>query len=198
MGKNKNKSNQQQYLKTDIDYDKLAEAIVKAHKKIKSQEEKETEDKRNAERQEWLKIIGCKDYPDNEKWLRRKRHEFKSNCAVLKSLFTFKRKDAKTPRLSFELMRLGAVAVYGLCEVLLYLFALLLSVSAVMANENIAEMCFFFAYGFVAVLFARIIRIARFEIDNIKDREMLNTIFSATMAFIGVILAVIALIVQLA
>lgn len=198
MGKNKNKPNQQQYLKTDIDYDKLAEAIVKAHKKIKAQEEKEAEDKRNTERQEWLKIIGCRDYPDNEKWLRRKWHEFKNNCAVLKTLFTFKKKDAKTPRLSFELMRLGATAVYGICELLLYMMAVSFVVYTIIANETAGSIYLSVAYGFITVLFARIIRIARFEIENIKDKEMLNTIFSATMAFIGVVLAVIALIVQLA
>ena len=36
----RNKSNNSQYIKTDIDYDKLAEAIVKAHKIIKDTEEK--------------------------------------------------------------------------------------------------------------------------------------------------------------
>ena len=47
----RNKSNNSQYIKTDINYDKLAEAIVKAHKRIKDTEEKEAQRREKKERE---------------------------------------------------------------------------------------------------------------------------------------------------
>lgn len=48
----RNKSNNSQYIKTDINYDKLAEAIVKAHKRIKDTEEKEAQRREKKERED--------------------------------------------------------------------------------------------------------------------------------------------------
>lgn len=197
MGKNKNKSNQQQYLKTDIDYDKLAEAIVIAHQKIKAKEEKEAEDKRNTERKEWLEAIGCKPFSENEKWIKRQLYSLRNVGATIISLFTFKRKNAKNPRLSFELMRLGATAVYGICELMLYILAVSFVVYMIIANGTAGSICLAVMYGFIAVLFARIVRIARMEVENCKDKEMLNMVFSANMTFVGTVLTAISLVAQL-
>lgn len=94
----------------------MAEAIIKAHQKIKDIETKELEKQSKDERNEWCKIIGYVEYPENEKWLLKKWHSVKNDVAILKSIITFKAKDAKTPRLSFELIRLGTSLIYGLCE----------------------------------------------------------------------------------
>ena len=59
--KKKRQAKSQNYLENinvDIDYDKLADAIVKAHKEIKDTEKKEIEQQVNEERKEWLRIIG--------------------------------------------------------------------------------------------------------------------------------------------
>lgn len=46
-------------------------------------------------------------------------------------------------------------------------------------------------------LFARIIRIAQLEVENLKDKGLLNTIFSANMAFVSTILATLAIIIKI-
>lgn len=63
----KNKSKNQQYIKTDIDYDRLADAIVKAYERIVKTEakEKESQEKLNT-------MNGYVEYPKNKKWLLRK------------------------------------------------------------------------------------------------------------------------------
>lgn len=193
----KNKSNSQQYVKTDINYDKLAEAIVKAYKTIKTTEEKESEKQSKEERKEWLNIIGYKEYSEGENWLLKKWHSMKNDFATLKCIFTFKAKDAKTPRLTFELIRLGTGLIYGLCEFLLYLLGAFFVVSPFVLQDTIPIDYAYIALGFLSVFFARIIRIAKLEVENIKDKELLNMIFSANMTFWGVILAVIAIIIQI-
>lgn len=200
MGRNNNKPNQQKYLKTDIDYDKLAEAIVRAHHQIKEQEEIEAKNKKISEDQEWHKIIGCTNYHGDEKWIQRLWHEVLNNMSVLISLFTFRKKDVKDTRLSFGLMQLGSMAVYGIFEWALYIlaiFCIVFMVFAVMAKRAFWTICLSLIWGFVAVLLARIFRIAKFEIENLKDKEMVNMVFSANMAFIGVIFTVIGLLAQL-
>lgn len=189
----RSKSNNSQYIKTDIDYDKFAEAIVKAHKIIKDTEEKEAQRKKKKEREDWLNIIGYKEINDDWTWYKKKWQSFKNNCSTIKSIITFKAQDAKTPRLSFELIRLLTSMVYGISSFILYIIAVffLLTLIFLAGFDKI--------YSVLAIptlLLARIIRIAELEVENLKDRELLNTIFTANMTFVGVILATVAIIIE--
>lgn len=193
----RNRSTNSTYVRTDIDYDKLAEAIVKAHKEIKTSEEKEAKKQEKEERKEWYRIIGYKEIDENWTWRRKKWQSFKNDCATLKSVFTFKAENAKTPRLAFELMRLGTGMIYGICEWTLYLLGMFFIVFPFISKD-----VFFLDYGniglgFLSIFFGKIIRIAKLEVENVKDKEMLNMIFSANMTFVGVILAVIAIVISL-
>lgn len=189
----RNKSNNSQYIKTNIDYDKLAEAVVKAHKIIKDTEEKEREKQSKDDRKEWFKIIGYVEYSENEKWILKKIHSIKNDLALFKSIITFKAEDAKKPRLSFELIRLETSMVYGISSLLLYIIALFfLSTLIFLTGFN----KIYSALAIPAFLFARIIRIAELEVENLKDRELLNTIFTANMTFVGVVLAAVAITIE--
>ena len=190
----KNKSKKQQYIKTDIDYERLADAIVKAHERIAKTEAKERESQEKAEHDEWFNIIGYVEYPENEHLLLKIWHSVKNDVAIFKSVITFKEKDAKKPRLSFELIRYGTSSIYGICKVILYLIALFfLSVLIWGVGPNKA-------YGLLSIpilMFASIIRIAQMEVKNLKDKELLNTIFSANMAFVGTVLAALSIFIEL-
>lgn len=94
----KNKSKNQQYIKTDIDYERLADAIVKAHERIAKTEAKERESQEKAEHDEWFNIIGYVEYPENEHLLLKIWHSVKNDVAIFKSVITFKEKDAKKPK----------------------------------------------------------------------------------------------------
>lgn len=90
----KNKSKNHQYIKTDIDYERLADAIVKAHDRVVKTETKEKERQEKAEHDEWFNIIGYVEYPENENLLLKICHSVKSDVAIFKSVITFKAKDA--------------------------------------------------------------------------------------------------------
>lgn len=189
----KQNNNYIENINVDIDYDKLAETIVKAHKEIKETEEKEIEQQVTDDRKEWLRIIGYVEYPENEKWILKKWHSAKNDWATFKSIITFKANDAKTPRLSFELIRLGTSMIYGISSLILYIIALFF-LSALIFLTGFDKI--YSALAIPAFLFARIIRIAELEVENLKDRELLNTIFTANMTFVGVVLAAVAIIVE--
>ncbi len=192
----KNKSNNSTYVRPDIDYNKLAEAIVKAHKKIKETEEKDAKRREKEERKEWLDIIGYKEIELNLPWHKKKLQSIKNDFATLKVVFTFKAENAKTPRLTFELMRLGTGLIYGISEWLLYLLGAFFIASPFIMKDK-----YFFDYGnigigFLSIFFGKIIRIAKLEVENVNDKEMLNTIFSANMTFVGIVLAIIAIVIE--
>ena len=63
----KNKSKNQQYIKTDIDYERLADAIVKAHERIAKTEAKERESQEKAEHDEWFKAKPHKSLKSSKK-----------------------------------------------------------------------------------------------------------------------------------
>lgn len=142
---------------------------------------------------EWSMIMKYY-YPENEHLLLKIWHSVKNDVAIFKSVITFKEKDAKKPRLSFELIRYGTSSIYGICKVILYLIALFfLSVLIWGVGPNKA-------YGLLSIpilMFASIIRIAQMEVKNLKDKELLNTIFSANMAFVGTVLAALSIFIEL-
>ncbi len=184
-------------VKQEIDYDKLADAIVKAQIDFKVYEKNEAEKQEEIDRKNWRKIIGYKEIEEN--WTRRKKkwQAFKNDCATLKSVFTFKAENAKTPRLAFELMRLGTGMIYGICEWTLYLLGMFFIVFPFISKDVFLLNYGNIGLGFLSILFGKIIRIAKLEVENVKDKEMLNMIFSANMTFVSVILAVIAIVISL-
>lgn len=192
----KKKSNNSQYIRTDIDYDKLAEAIVKAHQKVQDIEEKCAERKDKEERKEWQKTIGYIEYPETEKGFLKKWHSMRNDWAVFCSAMTFKAEYAKKPRVAFELMRLATSSLYRLCEILLYILGLAIMFVAVCAAtiSPIGFACI--PIGTIAWFFARIVRIAKLEVENITDKDILNTLFGANMTFLGVILAMVAIVIE--
>lgn len=171
---------------SEIDYDKLTAAIVKAHieidKKAKEIESQEKEQKTA----EWRKAIG---YDPN-----RKITHFTS---TIKMLFVSKEaiKGDKTTMLFLKLAT----------EMMLYIgewFLYFLSISGVVALFKpqiiglFNTLPFYVSISLIAVfafIFARLLRISRLEIDNIEDRNYLNDIIGSFMAVVGTILALISL-----
>lgn len=184
-------------VKQEIDYDKLADAIVKAQIDFKVYEKNEAEKQEEIDRKNWRKIIGYEVIDQNWTWRKKKWQAIKNDWATLKSVFTFKVENAKTPRLTFELMRLGTGMIYGICEWTLYLLGMFFIVSPFISKDAFLLNYGNIGLGFLSILFGKIIRIAKLEVENVKDKEMLNMIFSANMTFVSVILAVIAIVISL-
>lgn len=199
MGK-RNRSSQHQCTairaNVEIDYDKLAEAILNAHDKIKEKERKKQDEEAKKQQTEWHRKIGYIEYPKDEKWTKRYIHNIRNFFVLLWTTLTFKSEYADKPRVSFELMRLATESIFGFYEFLLYVSAVLMFCALIVSRFSVQSCLGCLPLGFVLVLFARFFRIARLEADNMTDKETLNTIFSANLAFIGAILAVVAIILE--
>lgn len=183
-------------VKQEIDYDKLADAIVKAQIDFKVYEKNEAEKQEEIDRKSWRKIIGYEEIDQNWTWRKKKWQAFKNGVFTLKAIFFFKAENAKTPRLTFELIRLGTGMIYNLCEWCLYCLCFLFIIAIFSLKANIFTAIEYTVLAIMSAIFGKIIRIAKLEVENIKDKEILNMIFSANMAFVGVILAAIAIIIE--
>ena len=196
MGKKKRTNNRQNSSSTtmkNIDEKVLAREIIKAHEEYEHyrQTEKEKEEKRQQE--EWLKTLNQKEYPPNEKWIWRKCHQIRNDFFLFKNLLFIKAKDVKDMRATFGLMRLAVIGIFALCKWVLYLCAASMIYGIWNNSIEIALGCMI---AIVLWVFARIFRIASFEIEKIKDGNLIIAIFSGVLSFVAVIIAIVAIIVD--
>lgn len=177
MGKKKRTNNRQNSSSTtmkNIDEKVLAREIIKAHEEYKHyrQTEKEKEEKRQQE--EWLKTLNQKEYPPNEKCIWRKCHQIRNDFFLFKNLLFIKAKDVKDMRATFSLMRLAVIGIFALCKWILYLCA---SAMVYGVWSKAIELPLGLMIAFVLWVFARIFRIASFEMEKMKDGNLLTAIF---------------------
>ena len=196
MGKKKrtnNKQNSSSITMKNIDEKVLAREIVKAHEEYEHyrQTEKEKEEKRQQE--EWLKTLNQKEYPPNEKWIWRKCHQIRNDFFLFKNLLFIKAKDVKDMRATFGLMRLAVIGIFALCKWVLYLCAASMIYGIWNNSIEVALGCMI---AIVLWVFARIFRIASFEIEKIEDGNLIIAIFSGVLSFVAVIIAIVAIIVD--
>ncbi len=192
------KNNKQKIIKNEtatknIDEKVFACELIKAHEEYERCRitEKEKEDKKRQE--EWLRLLNQKEYPSNEKWILCKCHKFRNDFFLLKNILFIKAKDVRDMRATFGLMRLAVIGIFSLCKWVLYVCAASMIYGVWNNTIDIALGCMF---AFILWVFARIFRIASFEVEKIDDGNLIIAIFSGVLSFVAVVTAIIAIIVD--
>lgn len=188
MGKNKNKTNQQQYLKADIDYNKLAEAIVRANElaaERKAERERKAQEKSEAQ---WRKAIRV----DAEK---QPKKFFQELGFVLKLPF-IKKEKISDDRATFALERTVVCEILKLFQAAFAIIGII-SVIGVLNCFKFATWTYynlFFIAAFVnSWIMCGIFRMSAIEINKMQDRQMVRSILSAITSFVAMIIAIVAL-----
>ena len=168
----------------------MTDAIVKAHQMIEKQKvEKEIELEKN-ENREWKEIMGQKEYPENEKWYLKILHIARNNFMSVWNLLFFKSKNARDLRATFSLVKLAVVEIFKIGKWCLYFVSFAAVVSAFQnRGENLSNL----AIAFVIWAFARLFRIAAFEVEKVKDGNLLIALFSGCISFVAMLVAIIAI-----
>lgn len=180
----------------EIDYDKLADAIVAAHERI----QKDTTRMSAEDIRRWQEVIGRKDYSHIKNRIKRAcLNGINFVRCTLKLLF-LKKKDAKTDRTTFVLLKTLLVDIFSLAKWFLYLLAFSLTLSSFYdtAQQKIGVTFngLYIFYALFAWIVARMFRLAALEVDNMEDRNYLLAIFSSVTSFVAMTLALIALFVR--
>lgn len=178
---------------TDFDYEKLAMAIVRAHEIYKKSEEDELTNETKQNIREWHKIIGYKDHSENENWIKGKLLSVRNFISIFIHFLLFNKKHVRSDVMTYALLQMATSIIFSACKWILYYVSLMCAIKYVRLHyepsDTIKEI--YIIYACVAFVFARIFRIAVFEIDNMKDKNYLIAIFSATTCFIAMIIAII-------
>ncbi len=175
-----------------INYDKLADAIVKAQKKANDEAKLEEEKEQEKLQAEWERIL---EYRDEPKGLKKIGNTLK----VFGNILFFKKENVLTLAANNALLKLVITIFYYAFELLMYacvIAAIVLSIF-LFIKKLIAVSVISIVIGLFIFAIARIVRMARFEIDIINEKSYLATLFAAVMSFIAVIVSAIAIVVSI-
>lgn len=189
----KNKQNEPSAKEKNIDEKVLAHEIIKAYEEYELRKNVEREKHEKKRQEEWFKILNQKDCPSNEKWLLRKCYQFRNAFFLFKNLLFIKAKDVRDMRATFGLMRLAVLGIFSSCKWILYLCAASMIYGVWNDTIKLAVGCI---WALIFWLFARIFRIASFEIEKIEDGNLIIAIFSGVLSFVAVVIAIVAIIVD--
>ena len=194
--KNKNSEKQQNPVNSNqiiVDSKIMADAIVRAYQIIENDKAEKAIELEEAEKKEWQEIMGQKEYPENEKWYLKRFHIARNNFMSIWNLLFFKSKNVRDLRATFSLIQLAVVYIFKLCKWCLYFISFAAVISAFQNGvENLSNL----AIAFVIWAFARLFRIASFEVEKVKDGNLLIALFSGCISFVAMVVAIIAMFVE--
>ena len=188
MAKKKDKPqiiNNIQELNLEIDYDRLAQAIVKA----KQIEEENAAKKKAADLEEWKKILGVNKHEDKKR-IKKKIYVFCNNVKVFFNLIFFSKKKKVRVSMTGAFMQSITATFFHLIKVMLWILSLAF-ISVCIYHGNMAfgllNYVYYIGFAIIAFMLASIFRQMAIETEQITDRERVLGIFTAVMSVIPMI-----------
>ncbi len=172
-------------LNLEIDYDKLAEAIVKA----KQIEEESIAKKKVEDFEEWKRSLGVNTH-DDKKGTKKKIFVFFNHVKVFFNLLFFSKKKKVRVSMTGAFMQSLTAAFFHMIKVLLWILsAAFVFVSIYHGNMAFGFLDYVYYIGFsmIAFMLASIFRLMAIETEQITDRERVLGIFTVVMSVIPMI-----------
>ena len=169
----------------EIDYEKLALAIVRA-KKI----EQELEEKQKAkERAEWQKSIGYNPH-DDKRGIKKKVFVLGNGIKVFFNLMFFSKKKKLKVSATSAVMQSMTAMFFHLVKFMLWVLAVAF-LSVVLCHGNkmfgITEFLYYTGFACIAFVLSCIFRLMAIEIEQMSDGERIIGIFTAVLSVIPMI-----------
>ena len=186
-------SNNVPHVSVEVDYNKLAQAMVKAqmeNERIRKEKKAAEAEEINARKRE---ILHEKDFSHVKCWLWRKIRYTLNQAGVMCRLLFLSKKDAKY----FPgVMPFTKMLASGLVRTIQWGFYLLCATCVYGAHQSL-DVFNTLTLAVVAIVFfglARLIRLARFEIENMEDGAELMTTAMLIMTVFSIIIAAVSVI----
>jgi len=180
-------------LETKIDYDKLAQAINKASADLEAQKEKVNAERKDKILKKRNEILNEQDFSHIKCRPLREIKTFLNSIEVAYRLLTLSRENAQHFSTLKGLTKMLTTFLVFLIEITFYAFALIL-VGISFSGGILALYCGIFAILFV--VFGRLIRLARFEIERMEDDAQLMNIAMMVIALMTLIATIIGIIIS--
>lgn len=177
----------------DFDYDKLAEAIVKAQQKAEEQKEIERQQEEEKLREETIsirrEILKDKDYSNTKnRFLRRIKTLINQVLVVFRILFIPKKKIKFFSAID-GLISSFTIGLLFVVRIILYVFSILF-VSIAFRGGDIT---FSILIAFSIFVVAQFIRIAQYEVERLKDRDYVLALFVGILTVFSIVVSIITL-----
>ncbi len=185
MGRKREKTqviNNIQNLNLEIDYDKLAESIVKATEIEKQREEQE----KAAALEKWRAEVGYNDHGDKKGFAKKFFCCGNYIKVAWNIMFISKKKHIATSPTSAFIQGLIS-SLFALCKWVLTIIAIIFVVIIFYHPESYYGFNEYFAAIFFAIfsfMLSRIFRLMAIEIDQMSNREQILGVFTAVIALI--------------
>ena len=173
--------------KIELDYSKLAQAVLDAEQMRQQAEEKLAEEKRQEILKQRVEALGEKDFSYIKNWFVRNLRTALNKLAVFIRLLFVPKEIAKNISAVDSLFRAATSGLFFIIRIVLYV------ITAVLLYLLVTELnLVYFLYGIAAFVSAQIFRIAQIEVDYMKDREYLMAIFASIIAIVSLAVTIIS------
>lgn len=184
----------------EIDYDKLAEALMKAEAKMQMEKQKKEKEEHERMQMQWEKALKCSRYRGDKKilkfldWLTRP-------IRIIFGLVTFRKKNATTENATYALFRMCNEYLLSIYQWSFYFLTLCMGI-CIWNYDEFSKLISIKIGGYVCLgilffIIAQTIRVAKLEAANSQNKETITTIFNSIVSFTAMVFAVIAVIVAL-
>lgn len=171
----------------ELDYSKLAQAVLDAEQMRQQAEEKLAEEKRQEILKQRVEALGEKDFSYIKNWFVRNLRTALNKLAVFIRLLFVPKEIAKNISAVDSLFRAATSGLFFIIRIVLYV------ITAVLLYLLVTELnLVYFLYGIAAFVSAQIFRIAQIEVDYMKDREYLMAIFASIIAIVSLVVTIIS------
>ncbi len=173
-----------------IDYEKLTESITKAFIQNKENEKKEKAIEEEKNTANWRKTYGFKDIAKNDKWYRKIGVGLYNDLIALKVFILYKKDYAQKSAMTFGFMALICSIIFTVAQYIFLGGAIAVTVLVVKGKID----PIFILLDLFFLFFFNLMRVIKIEIDQMKDNDIINMVFSSLMAFIAALFTVLAFI----
>lgn len=194
----------QENVAVEIDYDKLAEAMIRAEEKLESHKIQRNKELYEQQQLAWEKALKCQRYQGDNLLIKILLALIFPLRAIWGIIF-FRKKDATTDNATYALFRICNNCMLWTYKWAFYLIAIgcaaviidticpLVSLEMQATDGLTGYICI----GLLCLIIGRIIRIAQLEAKNLQDKNAITVLFNALVAFTAMLLAIAAVIVAL-
>ena len=178
----------------DFDYDKFAEAIIKAEnkiteEKIRKQKEEDEEFQRKWEKALWFNKIKTKCPIINFIY-----NNFLLYLIVCLGIIFFKKKNILKENATYILFKILNIFLLWTYQIILGLASIISLYYLLTIHSNYFWNIASILVIFFSIIIIRLIRITKLEMENCTDKEAIMSVFNAVIAFTAMILTVITVI----
>lgn len=175
----------------EIDYDKLANAIVKANEISEEQKVKSEKAKQEQRQTDWRKALLGKKYDKGTS------NDAPNYWETFWGLMLFKKEYATGDNAVYALLKLGGCFLLFLYEYLFYFLSYVPIKIAIgdfsLSLSQLTKVGACFGLLLLFLIIARVIRVARLQIKNCENGQFVVAAFNSLVAFTAMIFTIITL-----